>query len=175
MAVIILVILLGGRKSKYEKEIIKILKKHGASYYSDKIINHPGGKFSCISIYKPTLITAEKAIAVFTEKTQKFAKQLFPIGIIGICEDQNKEALDSFKNNNNAVITCGANNKNTVTVSSFNNDSFLITLQRTVIDINGKKIEPCEFKIKITEKFMPYSILAGAAVLILNGIIPKEF
>lgn len=167
--------MLSERKSKNEKDIIEILKKYGADYYSDKVINEGNGTFTCISIYKPTELSVKNAIAIFTEKTTKFYQQNHPISVIGVCEDTNKNALENFKKSNNAVITCGINNKNTLTISSFNKNYVLVSLQRSVIDINGNHIEPCEFKIKISKAYNPYPILAVTAVLILYGIYPTEF
>lgn len=168
-------ILLSERKSKYEKEIVEILKNYGADHFSDKIIAKGVGSFTSISIYKPTELFLKNGVAVFTEKTNKFNKQNFPIGIIGICEDTNKNALENFKKSNIAVITCGINNKNTITISSLCENNVLVTLQRSIIDINGNHIEPCEFKISLLKQYNPYSILSVTAILIIHGIYPTEF
>ncbi len=170
-----MVILLSERKSKNEKEITEILKKHGANHYSDKTISKGTDTFTCISIYKPTELLINNAVAVFTEKTIKFNKQIYPIGIVGVCEDSNKYALENFKKTKNAVITCGSNNKNTLTISSFSKNSVLVTLQRSIIDINGTRVEPCELKIRLLKPYNPYSILSSIAILLLHGIYPEEF
>ncbi len=173
--VINVVILLSERKSKIEKEIIEILQKYGGNHISDKNITETQSKFTIITVYKKTEITLNKGAVVFVEKTHRFKEQKFPIGIIGICEEKNKTAFETFKKSNNAVITCGINNKNTVTLSSINKDNLLITLQRSLIDINGNHIYPCEFKIKLTKAYAPFSIMSAATVLLLNGITPQEF
>ncbi len=170
-----MVIIFTERNNQYEKEIIEILKNHGADHYSDKTISENGGNLKVISIYKHTHLSVKNIIALFLENKNKFEKQIFPIGTIGICEDVNKEALGNFKKSNNTVITYGTNNKNTLTISSFAENKVLVTLQRTIINSNGKKIEPCEFKIKLTKQYSPYSILSSTAILILNGINPKQF
>lgn len=163
------------RNSKYENEIVEILKKYGVNYYCDNHIYEGSENITCISIYKPTKIFAKNAVVIFTEKTTRFITQELPISAIGICEENNKIALSCFKKNRNAVLTCGINNKNTVTISSITDKNVMITLQRSVIDLNGKCLEPMEFKIINTKKYLPYSIIAAAIALILNGIIPSEF
>ncbi len=170
-----MIILLTERKNEYEKEIVEILEKYGADHFSDKILSKKGGNLTAISLYKPTKLSLNTAVAIFLGKSIKFSRQIYPIGIIGICEDTNKLALSSFKKSNNAVITCGINNKNTITISSFGKSSVLVTLQRSVIDIKGNRIEPCEFKIKLSKQYLPYSVLAATAALILNGIKPNVF
>lgn len=170
-----MVILFSGRKSKTEKEIIEILTKYGATYISDKFVCENKGLFTIISTYKKTEINLNKGIAVFVDDTDRFSEQTFPIGIIGICEDSNLKALETFKNSRIAVISCGINLKNTITLSSMNDNGLLASLQRTVTDNSGLEIDPREFKIKLTKNFSPFAIMASVAVLLLNGIVPTEF
>lgn len=170
-----MVILFADRKSKSQNEIIEILKKYGADHISDKEISLAKNRFTIITVHKNTKLIIDGGIAVFTDNTERFSKQKFPIGITGICEENNTSALKIFKNNNNAVITCGASRKNTITFSSANGKSLLASVQRTIIDQNGNLIDPCEFKIELTENYSSFSIMASACILLLNGIKPQKF
>ena len=170
-----MVILLSNRKNKTEKEIIEILKQYGATFISDKFVSENDGNFTIISTYKKTDINLKKGIAVFIDNTSRFENQEFPIGIIGICEDKNTIALKEFQKNHIAVISCGMNLKNTITLSSINDDSLFATLQRTVTDYKGKSIDPSEFKIKLKKEYSPFAVMASLAILLLNGILPYEF
>jgi hypothetical protein len=169
------VILLSERKNKCENEIIKILKKYGADHISDKHILKTGGKFTLLSIYKKTEISLNKGIAVFIGENHRLKHQILPIGIIGICEENNLTALENFKYNNSAVITCGINNRNTITFSSISDSVLLATIQRSFIDISGNVISPCELKIYLSEKYSPFAVMVAVAVLLLKGIVPQEF
>ena len=170
-----MVILFSGRKDRFEREIIEILTKYGAFYISDKSVLENKNTFTIISAYKKTNINLTHGIAVFTENSERFVSQELPIGIIGVCEDKNKTALEIFKKNGIAVITCGVNSKNSITVSSINCNSLLTTLQRTVTDNKGRKIEAGEYKIKLNKEYSHFSVMASVAVLLLNGILPYEF
>ena len=170
-----MVILLSNRKSKRERELVKILEKYGGNFISDKFLIENNGSFTIVSIYKKTEISLNKGIAVFLEKSIRFKEQKFPIGIIGVCEEDNKSAFETFKKNKNAVITCGINNKNTITLSSISENTLLATLQRSIYDINGNLLEPCEFKIRLTEKFSPFSVISSVIILLYHGIVPAEF
>ncbi len=170
-----MVILFSGRKSVVEKEIIDILCSFGANYISDKTVSSVGGRFTVISEYKKTDIKIKSGIAVFIDDTDRFKNQFFPKGIIGICEDGNLAALKTFKDSETPVISCGMGAKNTVTLSSFGDASLLASLQRTVTDLKGQDIDPAEFKIKLTKKYSPFAVMAGAAVLLLLGIKPDAF
>lgn len=170
-----MVILFSKRKSKIEEEIIEILLKYGGDYITDKKIIITDSKFTLVSKYKYSEITLKKGIAVFCDDTDRFEKQELPQNMIGICEENNKTALELFKKNCISVITCGMNSKNTVTLSSLNDNTLLTSLQRTVTDSKGTDIMPSEFKVKLNKKYNPFAVMACVAVLLINGIMPTEF
>lgn len=170
-----MVVLLTNRKNKVENEIIEILTKYGANYISDKIIAENENKFTVISEYKATTLNLNKGIAVMLDNSDRFINQTFPTKFIGICEDSNTKALKIFKKSNISVISCGMNNKNTVTITSFNSNILLASLQRTIINCQGKEIEPAEYKIKLTKNYSPLAVMVSASILLLNGILPLEF
>lgn len=170
-----MVLLFSGRNNPREKEIIEILCSYGGDYISDKTIRHEKGLFTVISEYKKTELKIKNGIALILDDTERFNGQIFPQGIIGICEDTNITAKKLFEKSNIPVISCGMNQKNTVTFSSLNQDYLLVALQRTVTDTSGKDIEPGEYQIRLKKAYQPFSVMASAAVLLLCGIIPREF
>lgn len=103
-----------------------------------------------------------KGIVIFRDNADR---------IVGICEDCNKTALKLFSNSDITVITCGMNSKNTITCSSINGETYLISLQRNILNLKGEEIEPQEFKIKLKKKYLPYSVMASLAVILLYGNI----
>lgn len=169
-----MVVLLSNRKNKYEKEIIEILTGIGANFISDKIVCSGNTPITIISEYKKTELKIKKGIVVFLDNSDRFNEQVFPYNMIGICDESNKKALNIFNKNNIPVISCGLGYKNSITLSSINNEYLLITLQRIIVDFNGKEIEPSEFKIKLKKQYNHFSIMASISIMLLYGIIPKE-
>lgn len=169
-----MVILFSKRNSKTEKEIIEILMSYGATYISDKYVFLRDKNFAVVSQYKKTNLQFKKGIAVFTDETEQFKNQILPQGTIGICEENNKEAINLFCENKIPAISCGMGAKNTVTLSSLNGDCLLVSLQRKIVQTSGKSIEPAEFRIKLKKDYQPFSVMASATVLLLLGISPDE-
>lgn len=170
-----MVILFSNRKNKTEKDIIKILTACGADLISDRSVTATGGFFTVNVCYKSADLNIKKGTVLILDDTEKFLNQKLPIGVIGICEDSNKNALKIFQNNTTPVITCGNSQKNTLTISSINEKNYVITLQRTIIDIYGKRIYPTDFQLKLKHKYSNNAILYSMAILLLNGAEPKEF
>ena len=68
------------------------------------------------------------------------------------------------------VITYGFNSKSTVTTSSVNEENLLLCIQRTILNINNKKIEPQEFCVrKINTKLATNTIIGLATTLLIYG------
>lgn len=170
-----MVILFSNRKNKTEKDIIKILTACGADIISDKSVTATGGFFTVNICYKLADLNIKKGIALILDDTEKFINQKLPIGVIGICEDSNKNALKIFEDNTTPVITYGNSQKNTLTISSISENNYVITLQRTIIDIFGKRIYPTDFKLNLKHKYSNQAILCSVAILLLNGTEPTEF
>ena len=164
-----MVILCSRRKSPIQKEIAEILYKYGGDIIEDKQIKLGGGEFTVLSVTKPQQLLLKSAVTVFCEENEKFEAQLLPKGAIAVCDAQNKTALEILKRNGVAVITCGSGHKNTITLASITENSAIISLQRNLYDLKGKKIEPADFKINLPPKFSPFSVMAAVAVLLLCG------
>lgn len=170
-----MILLFSDKKSKCEEEIIEILKKYGGNYISNKTVYSQNGSFTIISINKPVKIETDTGIAVILDKCDKFNNQDIPCGFIGVCENNNKNALQIIKKNNLPVICCGMNPKSTITFSSMEDNIILASLQRTIMNIKFKKTEPTDFKIKLDKNYNPFSVMASLAILLLNDISPDKF
>lgn len=162
-----MVILFSNRKSKLEKEILEILIACGADFVSDKSVVSAGGFFTATVCYKKTQIDAKKAIILIIDDSEKFKNQKLPLDVIGICEDVNFNALQVFKYNKVPVITCGNNHKNTITLSSIENNQYILTLQRQITDLKGNRILPTDYKITLDKKYSPEAVMLSGAVLCL--------
>lgn len=170
-----MVILFSERNSKTEKEIAEILENYGVNRISDKLVHENHGGITQITVYKRIEVLVDKGIAVFTDECDRFNDQKLPIGTIGICEENNKNALKIFKSNNISAITYGSNNKNTVSLSSIGESSVHVTIQRTLTDIYGNLIEPGEYKLSLSKRYSPFSVMATLCILLISGIKPLVF
>lgn len=162
-----MVIIFSNRKSKLEKEIVEILIACGADVISDKSVVSAGGFFTLAICYKKTEITSKKAIAIFVDDSTKFINQVLPDEVIGICEDKNINALENFKRNKVAVVTCGNNPKNTITLSSIEDGNYILTLQRQITNLKGNILYPADYKITLEKQYSPEAVMLSGAVLCL--------
>lgn len=88
--------------------------------------------------------------------------------IINADIETNLEMIDHL---NLKVITFGFNSKSSITVSSIKEDSMLLCVQRSLITMEDKEIEPQEFLIKMdTNKVNIYASIATLIVFIIYGI-----
>ncbi len=167
-----MVILFSDRKDKIADEIIEILVYYGATLISDNCIVLNNDNFTLIRQYKKCKIDVIKGIAVFCNNSSRFKGLSLPHSLIGISEDKTPHSLSLIKENNLRLISCGTGNKNTVTLSSISENTYYVTLQRTLYSLNFERIEPQEIKISLNKNYTPFSVLAAVTVLLLEGIKP---
>ena len=67
------------------------------------------------------------------------------------------------------VISVGRGSKNTVTVSSLQGERAMVSLQRTIVSLDGEQVEPCEVALALKGEAALFETLASAAVLLLCG------
>ena len=169
-------------KDLCEQEIREIVDEHLKTIPdgAHKEIAFFGGSFTGIDmeLQRKYLSVAyeyiKKGVVIFCDDTERFAAQVLPKTVFGVCEEDSAAALMVFKNSGVAVISCGLGSKNTVTVSSISKNQMLIAFQRSFINIKGEVIEPREYRINLNKSYNTYSVLAAATALILNSIIPES-
>ena len=82
-----------------------------------------------------------------------------------------EDSLDVVNNMKLNIITFGFNSKSTITASSVE-EEFLICLQRKIIDINGKVLEPQEIEVKILNKKLSnnsHNLMGISSMLLIYG------
>ena len=75
--------------------------------------------------------------------------------------------IEIINNLNLTVITYGFNNKSTFAVSSINENTIIICLQRIIFKKNNKKIEPQEYKVRNDINIDKYAIIGTEIIKIL--------
>ena len=71
------------------------------------------------------------------------------------------------------VVTCGTADDDTLSVSSVGEHKAAVSLQRRLITLSGRKIEPCEIPIK-SKNISSLRIFEAATALLLLADVPPE-
>lgn len=91
--------------------------------------------------------------------------------IINSANHQQLEFISKFKVN---VVTCGLSTKDTITFSSRDENSAVVSLQRSIRAIDGTIIEPMDIPCKITKKYSDYFVLGYVAILLLLNLVSQN-
>jgi len=84
---------------------------------------------------------------------------------------ETESSLEVVNNKELNIITFGFNSKATIIASSVE-ENFIISVQRKIVDINKKTIEPQEIEIKIKEKRLAnnsHNLMGVASILLIYG------
>ena len=95
-----MVLVLSDKENKIEKEIAEMLKELSTSAAKDKGIHPISSDFTAVFIHQDIYIDAKCGIVIATDNLKKFKNQRLPKSFIGVCDENNKNALKFFKSNN---------------------------------------------------------------------------
>ena len=114
---------------------------------------------------KGNCITSEDNCAAVIFKNCEAVKNL-PKNCSVLCFDQSAAAACS--NGTRQIISCGMGRKDTITLSSLENDRPVLSLQRKIYSFSGNLIEPEDFPL-FTDQKNYKAIMAAAALMLLCG------
>lgn len=91
----------------------------------------------------------------------------FPPGAAVIACSENEEQIKALKSCQTHVITCGFGKTDTFSYSSLSDERIVVSLNREITALSGKKIQPLEIPLEIPEGISIYSMIAFTALRIL--------
>lgn len=150
-----------------EKEIEKILLEKSKEYnniftiiiINEKSINNIKNiKFETILIYKNII------------KSEDVFKQILLNTKYLILNSDIEKPLKIVENIDITIITYGFNSKATITASSVNENEILLCIQRNILNLNKKLIEPQEINI-YTKTQNKHIEMAVFCIMLLYGMI----
>ena len=127
------------RKEKNKKKIKKKIKQ---KIEKENVVNINEKNIENIKNIKFKIIVLNKGI------DNKNIKNILLNAEYLILNSDINVKIDLIENLDLKVITYGFNSKSTVTASSVTEEEMLICVQRNIINIKGKKIEPQEINIE---------------------------
>lgn len=145
-----------GHDSYLKEELKEILKKEHIFFLKESNMqNLKNIKFQVLLIGKKVLKNKEE----IREIIKKADYVILNADII--------ENLDLLNNLDVQLITYGFNQKATITASSVEENKIMICLQRTIKNLQNKKIEPQEFKRKLIKDSNTYAVMELVSLLLL--------
>ena len=153
-----------------EQEIEKILLEKSKEYnniftiiiVNEKSINNIKNiKFETILIYKNII------------KSEDVFKQILLNTKYLILNSDIEKPLKIVENIDITILTYGFNSKATITASSVNENEILLCIQRNILNLNKKLIEPQEINI-YTKTQNKHIEMAVFCIMLLYGMILEE-
>ena len=116
-----------------------------------------------------------RGVVVFRQGLSFFQNGFnIPENYFAVVDPENEEAVKMLRKSCMQTVTCGLSQKDTVTFSSIEQDSAVVSLQRGILRLDGKSIEPVEVPVRFGGSHAQYAVLSAVAVLLLSGCIGSE-
>lgn len=145
----------------------------GVQYYSPKRFTQSGNdkiQFLVYDCEKLPQFEISNGIILFKNSFSSQEHVKIPSGFSSILEMKNTHAAEMLNGTGTAAITCGTNSKDTLSIAGLDETSAALSLQRSIMTVDGSILEPHDFTIKLLSKLSPNRILAVCAVLLISGI-----
>ncbi len=113
-------------------------------------------------------------VCVFAEVQGPFARWRVPPGFVAVAHSADRSALRLLEKQGTPAVTCGMSAADTITLSSFQDDGAVVSLQRGMVDLQGERIEPGDYPVRLAAPISNYGLMAALSVLLLAGGDPAE-
>ncbi|MDR2909122.1 MAG: hypothetical protein LBU86_04490 [Oscillospiraceae bacterium] len=110
-----------------------------------------------------------KTIIVFQRAAELPVSLIEPDKSVVLVDSSKGELLSIVSASGLPAITCGMSNKDTVTLSSMDDDSAVVDLRRSITGFDGIVIEPQEIPARCKRAPHRFALMAAAAVRLLSG------
>ena len=137
------------------------------TYIKSSSIFQWGGGYELTAVDFPHYDKAEAERAVFLLKKGSVPDFEFPLDAAVIACSENDEQIKALKSCRAHVITCGFGKTDTFSYSSLSDDKIVVSLNRELTALSGKKIQPFEIPLEIPEGISVYSVIAFTALRVL--------
>ncbi len=93
-------------------------------------------------------------------------------GIPAVFSGQNQAAARFIGKSGLVPLDCGLSLRDTLTLSSLTEGSAMVSLQRPIVGLDGRMVEPVDLPLTLTRSWEPFHLLCCAGVLLLAGGTP---
>lgn len=119
------------------------------------------------------LVYADTAIIIF-RGGDGFTPEIETGGrTVAVVDSGSKAALLAVSKTGLPAITCGLAQCDTITLSSINEDSAVINIQRSITCFDGTIAEPQEIPVSLCSSIDSFALMCAALLFILSGNIER--
>ncbi len=93
-----------------------------------------------------------------------------PAGFLCVLEASNTAAAALLKGSACVAVTCGTGQRDTLSIAGLESTGATLSLQRNLVTLTGKLLEPHDFNVVFSEERSPHQILFVCAALLIAGV-----
>ncbi|MEG1874359.1 MAG: hypothetical protein RR185_02220 [Angelakisella sp.] len=114
-------------------------------------------------------VEAPRSLLVFAEPARRAERVEVPGDCVIIADLADEAAASYAVRRGLRLLDCGLSSKATLTFSSIGQDTEVVSLQRSITDAAGRRIEPLDIPLSI-KRGPYYPMLAAVGILLLSGV-----
>ena len=164
------VFILGDKNDSSPEQLIKseLTNNYHVFYIGDKSVFEFGKGYELLIIDAERIINAEVGRTIVMLKREAVLKKLcFGENATVIAFSENEKQIKCLKGASCNIITCGFQKTDTISYTSISDEKIMVSLNRELTALSGRKILPLEFPLTNMQNTDVYSLLAFTALRLL--------
>ena len=148
-------------------------RTYNVTYIRGNVYSVQGGGYElvCFDCEAPVISGADGAV-VIAKKDAVIPADL-PAGCTAVFSPENESQLDAVRRSGAFAVDCGFSPRSTVSFSGSSESKLVITLNRTITALSGRKIQPLELPVE-RQGADPYSLMCFTALRLLLDDFESE-
>ena len=122
----------------------------------------------------PPRLQLARGVFLFKDRISCPLPVQIPKGFVAVAHSASARSLALLRQNDCPAVVCGMSLRDTVTLSGNQKASAAVSLQRQMVDLQGRTIEAREIPVSLSFPLEGYPLLAVCAVLLLTQGEPEK-
>lgn len=159
--------------SASERRIAISFSRYAAVWYFDEgNIWRSGESGRELAVYSAAQLPRTEnlpAVLVFGSELREQADRIQP-NLLPVFDSSSMAAANLLSHYSGAAISCGTSPKDTFSLASFSERKAVVSLQRNLLTLSGKPVEPGDITLCLRRECSVFEIMAFCAVMLLCGV-----
>ena len=160
------------------RALFRVLSERGrVAYWKDEGIEERGSgavNYMIAEYETPPRLQVARGVFVFKDHISCPLPVQIPEGFVAVAHSASARSLALLRQNDCPAVVCGMSLRDTVTLSGNQQSSVAVSLQRQMVDLQGRTIEEREIPVSLSVPLEGYPLLAACAVLLLTQGEPEK-
>lgn len=166
------IIAAGGRDKKMWRVLPELLRRNLPAVFADELPQPAAGEPAKLVLCDPEgakSLRPDRAIIICKDADSLPDEYPEEGDSIAVVDSSNPRTVEGVSTTRLPAITCGLSPRDTLTLSSYDEDSAVLGVQRAITCFDGSVAEPQEIPLRLSGPIDSFTLMAASSVFVMTG------